>query len=115
MEFQDKNLTCSECNAQFVFTAGEQTFFEEKGFGHEPKRCKDCRGRRKNEGGGGGGSSRHESAPRGGGAGRSSGEHFSATCSACGGPARLSFNPSPDRPVFCRTCYQARSGTGGNR
>jgi CxxC-x17-CxxC domain-containing protein len=46
---------------------------------------------------------------------RSGGEHYSAICSACGGPARLTFKPSPDRPVFCRTCYQARSGMGGNR
>lgn len=115
MEIQDKNLTCSDCGASFVFTAGEQKFYQEKGFGHEPKRCRDCRGRRKD--GGSGAPQRYESGPRsgGGGGGRSQGEFFSATCSACGGPARLSFKPSPDRPVFCRSCYQARTGMGGNR
>ena len=107
MEIQDKTLTCSDCGGTFVFTAGEQRFYQEKGFGHEPRRCKDCRSRKKGDGPGFGGS-------RGGGGGRSSGsdtserQFYSAVCSACGGPAKLSFQPSPDRPVFCRTCFQAR-------
>ncbi|OYT62015.1 cytochrome C551 [Methanosarcinales archaeon ex4484_138] len=33
---------------EFVFTAGEQEFFEEKGF-DDPQRCKECRERRKSE------------------------------------------------------------------
>jgi CxxC-x17-CxxC domain-containing protein len=135
MEFQDKSLVCSDCGQEFVFTAGEQSFYQEKGFSHEPKRCKTCRARKKGgEGGGRGGQSDYgdpnSSGGRAGGyggggygAGRSSGggggrggaEVFNATCSSCGGPARLSFKPAPDRPVFCRTCYQSRSGMGGAR
>jgi len=39
---EDKNITCLECNEEFVFTAGEQEFYTEKGF-TEPKKCKPCR------------------------------------------------------------------------
>jgi hypothetical protein len=45
---EDITLMCSDCEEDFIFTAGEQEFFEEKGF-DEPKRCKDCRDRRKAE------------------------------------------------------------------
>src|SRR4029450_13022487 len=57
MEIQDKNLTCTDCGTSFVFTAGEQRFYQEKGFGHEPRRCRDCRSKKKDGGGGGGGRS----------------------------------------------------------
>ncbi|MHB8527542.1 MAG: zinc-ribbon domain-containing protein, partial [Candidatus Acidiferrales bacterium] len=43
MEFHDKVLKCAECNAEFVFTAGEQMFFADKGFKNEPRRCKACK------------------------------------------------------------------------
>ena len=43
MSFQDKSLQCSDCRQQFTFTAGEQEFFESKGFTNEPKRCPTCR------------------------------------------------------------------------
>ena len=42
-EFKDKTLVCQDCGQEFVFTAGEQAFYAEKGFQNEPKRCKDCR------------------------------------------------------------------------
>lgn len=45
---EDITLTCNDCDEDFIFTAGEQDFFEEKGF-DEPKRCKDCRDRKKAE------------------------------------------------------------------
>ena len=31
MEYQDRVLKCAECNAEFIFTAGEQMFFADKG------------------------------------------------------------------------------------
>jgi len=43
----DKNLTCKDCGATFVFTEGEQAFYQEKGFENEPQRCPDCRRARK--------------------------------------------------------------------
>ena len=43
MTLADKDLTCVECNAVFIFTSGEQEFFESKGYTNEPKRCPTCR------------------------------------------------------------------------
>ena len=53
----DKTLTCKDCNADFVFTEGEQAFYQEKGFQNEPQRCPSCRQankqQRRTSGGGG--------------------------------------------------------------
>lgn len=43
----DKTLLCKDCNAEFVFTEGEQEFYKEKGFENEPQRCPECRKARK--------------------------------------------------------------------
>lgn len=48
-EFQDKTLVCQDCGKEFAFTAGEQAFYKEKGLTNEPKRCKECRDKRKAE------------------------------------------------------------------
>ncbi len=45
----EKNLTCKDCGAGFVFTEGEQAFYQEKGFTNEPTRCPDCRRARKQQ------------------------------------------------------------------
>ena len=45
--YEDKTLKCKECGQEFVFTAGEQEFYAEKGFQNEPTRCKECRNARK--------------------------------------------------------------------
>ena len=34
--YTDKTLKCKDCGADFVFTAGEQEFYAEKGFENEP-------------------------------------------------------------------------------
>ena len=41
--YQDETLVCEDCGAQFVFTAGEQEFYAEKGLVNKPKRCPECR------------------------------------------------------------------------
>ncbi len=45
---EDKTLVCDDCKKEFVFTAGEQEFYQSKGFS-EPKRCKECRDAHKRE------------------------------------------------------------------
>jgi CxxC-x17-CxxC domain-containing protein len=47
MAFVDREIACMDCSQAFVFTAGEQEFYERKGFKEEPKRCKPCREARK--------------------------------------------------------------------
>ena len=39
--FEDETLVCKECGKEFVFTAGEQKFYKEKGFQNKPQRCKE--------------------------------------------------------------------------
>ena len=84
--FEDKTLQCKECGADFVFTAGEQEFYAERGFQNEPQRCKNCRDARKN-------------------ASRPAREMFTATCAACGKEAKVPFKPREDRPVYCSECF----------
>ena len=45
--YEDKTLVCQDCGNEFVFTAGEQDFYKEKGLDNEPKRCVECRRARK--------------------------------------------------------------------
>lgn len=49
MSFEDKTLVCRDCGNEFTFTAGEQEFYEQKGFTNEPQRCRDCRQARKQQ------------------------------------------------------------------
>jgi hypothetical protein len=46
---EDRTLVCQDCGMDFIFTAGEQEFYKEKGFDNEPKRCKECRDRKKRD------------------------------------------------------------------
>lgn len=43
----DKTLVCKDCGKEFIFTEGEQAFYQERGFENEPKRCVECRKARK--------------------------------------------------------------------
>ena len=89
--FEDKVLECSECGNEFVFTAGEQEFYQEKGFQNEPRRCSDCRRRRRQ-----GGASQ---------GGYQSRQMYKAVCADCGQDCEVPFEPRTGRPVYCRECY----------
>ena len=91
--YEDKTLKCKDCGNEFVFTAGEQAFYAERGFQNEPQRCKACRDARKNSTRG----------PR---------EFFTATCARCGGEAKVPFEPKSDRPVFCSECFAQMRANG---
>jgi len=41
-DLEDRTLMCKECGNKFIFTAGEQKFFIDKGLQNIPKRCKPC-------------------------------------------------------------------------
>lgn len=43
MEKHDEIIICKDCGNEFVFTVGEQNFYEEKGLENKPVRCKECR------------------------------------------------------------------------
>ena len=100
MEYHDKVLKCSECGAEFVFTAGEQMFFADKGFKNEPKRCKACKVVR---------SQGHDSAPI-----AVQRVETKTVCSQCGKETTVPFKPTQGRPVYCRECFQQRRSIGAN-
>ena len=93
MEYQDKSLTCVDCGAEFVWTAGEQMFFTDKQFKNEPKRCKACKTKRVSRPAGPSGRERVET---------------TTTCSACGKETTVPFKPTQGRPVLCKECFQQR-------
>jgi len=105
MSFVDRTLQCRDCGNSFVFTAGEQAFYQQKGFQNEPTRCPNCRRLKKDGGGARGGDGGH----RGGGGGGNR-QFYKAVCSACGAETQVPFAPSGDRPVYCRNCYNSRRG-----
>ena len=86
--YQDITLKCKDCGEEFVFAAGEQEFYAEKGFQNQPQRCKTCRDARKN-------------------AGKTPREMFVTTCANCGKEAKVPFQPNSDRPVYCSECFAA--------
>ncbi|MEK7863439.1 MAG: zinc-ribbon domain containing protein [Chloroflexota bacterium] len=94
MSLQDKTLTCRDCGQEFIWTAGEQEFYASRGLQNPPSRCPSCRAARRASQGTGGG-------PR---------EMFTATCSNCGGEARVPFQPRGDKPVYCSNCFEQMRG-----
>lgn len=135
-QMSDRTVTCRDCGNAFVFTAGEQAFYTERGFS-EPQRCPTCRAARKSQrnggdssgggssysgggssysgggssyGGGSGGYSSGSSYSDGGSSGYSNAprQMFAAVCSGCGKETEVPFQPRMDRPVYCRDCFQER-------
>lgn len=49
--YEDKTLVCKDCGAEFVFTAGEQEFYAEKGFVMSRSVARACRDAKKNASG----------------------------------------------------------------
>ena len=43
--YKDQVLICQSCGAEFVFSAEEQAFFDERGFSYRPTHCRACRNR----------------------------------------------------------------------
>jgi CxxC-x17-CxxC domain-containing protein len=121
----DKTLTCRDCGATFIFTAGEQEFYASRGFTNEPSRCPACRAARKQSRDGSGMSG--GSYAQGGGGGYAQGGGGSAmydrprrsemhpvVCARCGKDTQVPFVPRGDRPVYCSECFELeRSGGGG--
>ena len=83
----DKVLRCAVCEGEFVFTAGEQFFYQLRNFIHDPKVCKRCRSTRRN-------------------GSRSAHPDTTVTCAVCGTVTTVPFKPIRGRPVLCRLCFE---------
>lgn len=132
---------CVDCQTPFVIENGERDFFESRGL-PLPRRCVDCRRRRRATrpaGSGRVGPIRQygsDAAPNptrrrspGGGAPSGFAAHDGAAfesnrakrarprweivCSECGRADTMPFEPKPGVPIFCRDCHRARKAGDG--
>jgi CxxC-x17-CxxC domain-containing protein len=87
MAFQDLTLRCRDCSVDFIWTAGEQSFFQEKGLVNQPQRCPSCR------------SARRLQRP-------ASRRMFDVVCADCGALTQVPFEPRESRPVYCSDCFE---------
>lgn len=97
MEFRDKVLRCIDCNEEFIFSAGEQVFFADKGLQNEPKRCKPCKVK-KNERIAANTQVQANDVQR-------EKVVVSIKCALCGIDTTVPFKPTQGRPVYCRDCF----------
>ena len=89
VSFVDRTLTCRDCGREFLFTAGEQEFYQSRGLQNEPRRCPECRAARRAADGNGRARAMHD-----------------VVCSNCGKPTQVPFVPTGARPVYCLDCFQ---------
>jgi CxxC-x17-CxxC domain-containing protein len=87
MPFQDQNLKCRDCGKDFVWTAEEQDFYQQKDFTNAPVRCPECRQAKKQQM-------------------RADRKMYPITCSSCGKQDEVPFEPRGDRPVLCQECFR---------
>lgn len=88
--YQDEKLICEECGCEFVFTAGEQEFYAERGLTNKPKRCTECRKARKQ---------------------KNRKTLYDVVCSKCGAQTKVPFKPIEGKDVYCRDCFKKEDNT----
>lgn len=88
MEFEDRTLICRECGQPFLWTAGEQQFYHEKGLINVPARCPTCRAARKAK------------------LGLQNRVQTEVICASCGAKTTVPFVPRNGNPVYCSHCYE---------
>lgn len=84
-ELEDRTLMCKDCGNKFVWTAGEQKFFLDKGLENIPKRCKLCTDKFKTK--------LREKHPV-----------FWIKCRLCGKKAEVPFEPKSE-DILCEECF----------
>ncbi|HYH84376.1 MAG TPA: zinc-ribbon domain containing protein [Pyrinomonadaceae bacterium] len=105
IEFQDRSILCVDCGQDFIWTAGEQLFFHDKGLRNEPKRCKPCK-QAKNE--------RLAAIAAAQATGMRQRIEVTVLCAQCGQQTTVPFYPSQGRPVFCRSCFLVNRNADGH-
>src|SRR6185503_3108331 len=96
-EFQDRSLVCLDCRATFIWTAGEQSFYFDKGLTYQPRRCKDCKAQKNAQTTVAAPAETHHPPD----------QHIATEvrCANCGVLTTVPFQPTQGRPVYCRTCF----------
>ena len=86
-DLKDQTIKCKDCGTDFVWTASEQEFYQQKGFENPPARCPKCRLLKKQQRQG-------------------TRQMYDVTCAKCGKPTQVRFQPKGDRPVYCLECFK---------
>lgn len=100
-EINDRAILCVDCQHDFIWTVGEQVFFQDKGLQNPPKRCKPCK-QAKNE--------RIAAIIAAQTAGVRQRIEVAVECAHCGQTTTVPFYPSQGRPVYCRGCFAQQHG-----
>jgi CxxC-x17-CxxC domain-containing protein len=95
-EFEDLSIPCIDCAQEFVWTAGEQSFFRDKQLQNPPKRCKECK-KAKNR--------RLAAIESSRATGKRHRIEVRADCARCSATTTVPFYPCQGRPVYCRICF----------
>ncbi len=93
---EDLNIACIDCENDFLWTAGEQVFYRDKGLQNPPKRCKGCK-HAKNE--------RLSAIAKAQETGVKQKIEVAVFCANCSAYTTVPFYPSQGRPVYCRICF----------
>ncbi len=104
-DFADTDILCIDCGNDFIWTAGEQVFFRDKGLKNPPKRCKECK-QAKNE--------RLAAITAAQATGIKQRIEVAVYCARCTGYTTVPFYPSQGRPVYCRSCFLEMNPLPGN-
>lgn len=91
--YQDETLICEDCRAEFQFTTGEQEFYATKGLTNKPKRCPECRKKRRQ---------------------KNRKQMYDTVCTKCGAQTQVPFRPKPDREVLCKAYFDAQKANEAN-
>lgn len=95
--YQDKILICRDCGAEFVWSAGEQEFFAQKGFDKPPTRCPECRKKRRTERDGKpAASAAVNNGPK---------QLYPIVCANCGKTGEVPFKPESAN-ILCADCFR---------
>ena len=85
--FEDQTLVCEDCGKEFVFSAGEQEFYSQKGLVNTPKRCPECRKARRR---------------------KTRRKMYDAICCECGAETQVPFKPIEGKEIYCRECFSKK-------
>ncbi|MBY0547564.1 MAG: zinc-ribbon domain-containing protein [Candidatus Obscuribacterales bacterium] len=87
MMMSDRSLNCRKCGSRFLFSIGEQEYFQTKGLSNEPKKCPNCRVLCRVERDG-----------------KDVNTTTEVSCDQCGTATRVPFQPRGHKPVLCTLC-----------
>ncbi len=92
MALEDKTLNCKECSKEFVWSAGEQQFYADKGLQNPPGRCPECRRAKKEQ--------------------KANQPKTVITCKNCGKQDEVPFKPNNPDDVLCGECWKKERLSG---